>query len=81
MTGQTTLPVPIHVEQARIFVADSDSSIAALPQELLQSEGYSVTLLQHAKNAYEEITRTLPDLAILDITLERRGTDGWHWTS
>ncbi|MBF6612921.1 MAG: response regulator transcription factor [Chloroflexi bacterium] len=76
MTGQMTLPVPINLERARIFVADDDSSIAALMQDLLQGEAYSVTLLQHAKNVYEEIVQTLPDLAILDITLERQG-DGW----
>jgi DNA-binding response OmpR family regulator len=64
------------LEQARIFVADDDSSIAALMQDLLQDEGYSVTLLQHPLDAYEEIARTLPDLIILDITLERQG-DGW----
>lgn len=76
MTSQRTLPVPIHLEHARIFVADNDSSIATLMQELLQSEGYLVTLLQHAKDAYEEIAQSLPDLAILDITLEHPG-DGW----
>jgi two-component system response regulator QseB len=76
MTSQMTVPVPIHLEQARIFVADDDSSIAALMEDLLQGEGYSVTLLQHAKNVYEEIAQTLPDLAILDITLECQG-DGW----
>jgi len=76
MTSQMTLPVPIHLDRARIFVADGDSSIAALMKDLLQGEGYSVTLLRYAKNAYEEIAQTLPDLAILDITLERQG-DGW----
>ncbi|MEO8288288.1 MAG: response regulator [Chloroflexota bacterium] len=76
MTSQVTLPVPIHSERARIFVADGDSSVAALIHELLQGAGYSVTLLQHAKYAYEEMVQTLPDLAILDITLERQG-DGW----
>lgn len=66
----------IPVEPARIFVADTDSSIVGLLQDLLQDEGYSVTVLQHATNAYEEIRQTLPDLVILDITLERSG-DGW----
>jgi CheY-like chemotaxis protein len=76
MTSQMAIPIPVALEQARIFVADDDSSIAALMQELLEGEGYSVTLLQHARNAYEEIAQTLPDLAILDLTLEIQG-DGW----
>ena len=66
----------IPVEPARIFVADTDSSIVELMQDLLQDEGYSVTALQRATNAYEEIRQTLPDLVILDITLEHSG-DGW----
>lgn len=66
----------IPVEPARIFVADTDSSIVGLMQNLLQDEGYSVTVLQRATNAYEEICQTLPDLIILDITLECPG-DGW----
>jgi DNA-binding response OmpR family regulator len=66
----------IQVEPARIFVADTDSSIVELMQDLLQDEGYSVTVLQHAANVYEEIRQTLPDLVILDITLECPG-DGW----
>jgi DNA-binding response OmpR family regulator len=66
----------IPVEPARIFVADTDSSIVELMQDLLQDDGYSVTVLQCATNAYEEIRQTLSDLVILDITLERPG-DGW----
>ena len=66
----------IPVEPARIFVADTDSSIVELMQDLLQDDGYSVTVLQCATNAYEEIRQALPDLVILDITLERPG-DGW----
>lgn len=79
MTSQMTLPVlplPIPLERARIFVADDDNSIAELMQDLFQGEGYAVTLLQHAENAYKEIAQTLPDLVILDLTLERQG-DGW----
>jgi CheY-like chemotaxis protein len=85
VTSQMTLPVspvspvspvPVPLERARIFVADDDSSIATLMQGLLQDEGYSVTLLQHPLDAYEEIAQTFPDLVILDITLERHG-DGW----
>ena len=76
MTSQTIISTPVPVKQARIFVADDDTGIASLMQDLLQDEGYSVILMQHAKNAYEEITETLPDLVTIDITLERQG-DGW----
>jgi CheY-like chemotaxis protein len=79
MTSQMTLPLlqlPIPLERARIFVADDDSTIAELMRDLFLGEGYAVTLLQYAKNAYEEIAQTLPDLVILDLTLERQG-DGW----
>jgi DNA-binding response OmpR family regulator len=79
MTSPLTLPVlplPTPLERARIFVADDDSSITELMEDLLQGEGYAVNLLQHATNAYEEILQTLPDLVILDLTLERQD-DGW----
>ena len=76
MTTQITTQMPIPKDQAQIFVADHDRSIAEMIQDLLQEAGYSASLLQLPKNAYEEITRTLPDLVILDITLYRRG-DGW----
>jgi DNA-binding response OmpR family regulator len=71
-----TIPMTIAVQQARIFVADKDRAIVALMQDLLQGEGYAVTALRSAPNAYHEIVRSRPDLVILDITLERFG-EGW----
>jgi CheY-like chemotaxis protein len=68
-----SIPVTMTVQQARIFVADNDLVIVALMHDLLQGEGYAVTALRSAPNAYHEIVRSRSDLVILDITLERFG--------
>ena len=45
-------------------------------QELLQDEGYEVTVLHASDNAYKEIKPAAPDLVILDMTLEHPDS-GW----
>ncbi len=69
MASPITMPMPIALKQSHIIVAEDDPGIAALMQDLLQEEGYSVSVLQLANNAFEEIAQTLPDLVILDMTL------------
>jgi CheY-like chemotaxis protein len=63
--------------KVRIFVANDDQGFLAMMRELLESEDYTVTLLKTAQNAYEEITRAIPDLLILDITFEYQDA-GWY---
>jgi CheY-like chemotaxis protein len=65
------------MEKAKIFVADDDAAFLELMQELLQDEGYEVTILHDSDNAYDEIKPAAPDLVILDMTLEHPGA-GWH---
>ncbi|HST05609.1 MAG TPA: response regulator, partial [Chloroflexia bacterium] len=62
--------------KARIFVADDDKDLSELIRTLLEDDGYSVTMLKAVSNAYEEIVESLPDLLILDITLEHPDI-GW----
>ncbi|MEO8285302.1 MAG: response regulator [Chloroflexota bacterium] len=76
ITGRVTRSVTNPAAQKRILVVEDDSSIRQLMQDVLEEEGYAVTLLCRATNAYDEISRTLPDLVILDITLQHSG-DGW----
>jgi DNA-binding response OmpR family regulator len=64
------------MEKARIFVADDDKDLSELIRTLLEDDGYSVTMLKAVSNAYEEIVESLPDLLILDITLEHPDI-GW----
>lgn len=64
------------MEKARIFVANDDKDLLDLMEALLEDEGYSVTTLKSAGNAYKEIREYLPDLLILDIMLDNEGS-GW----
>ncbi|MEO8288773.1 MAG: response regulator [Chloroflexota bacterium] len=61
---------------ARIFVADDDGPFQELMQELLQDEGYGVTLLKSADSAYQEIVEASPDLVTLDMRLAHQHS-GW----
>jgi len=64
------------MNKTRIFVANDDVSFLNMMQELLEDEGYEVTVLYDKARAYDEIVESLPDLVILDISLEHPGA-GW----
>jgi CheY-like chemotaxis protein len=62
--------------RANIFVADDNRDFLELMSELLRDEQYDVTILRAGDHAYAEIKQALPDLVILDMTLEHPD-DGW----
>ena len=65
------------MEKAHIVVANDDNVYLELMQELLQQEGYKVTVLHAGRESYKEIKAALPSLLILDMVLERPDA-GWH---
>ncbi|HST05627.1 MAG TPA: response regulator [Chloroflexia bacterium] len=76
LCGSLLLVERANMGKARIFVADDDKDLSELIRTLLEDDGYSVTMLKAVSNAYEEIAASLPDLLILDITLEHPDV-GW----
>ena len=53
-----------------IAVANDDTDFLALMGELLTDEGYRVGIHRVARDAYDEIKATVPDLIVLDIHME-----------
>jgi CheY-like chemotaxis protein len=65
------------MEKAHILVANDDKAFLELMKDLLEEEGYSVSLQKTGTTAYEKIKKALPDVVILDIIMETLDT-GWR---
>jgi DNA-binding NtrC family response regulator len=59
---------------ARVLVVDDDRSLRVLYSKELADEGYEVESASCGKDALESISRTRPDIIVLDIKME--GMDG-----
>jgi putative two-component system response regulator len=54
---------------ARVLVVDDDPAVAALFDRLLAAAGYTVTVSVDGASAFAAITRTQPDVILLDVVL------------
>ncbi len=59
-----------------ILIVDDESDIRKLIRGILEDEGYKTRSAADAKQAYEEISKTPPDLIVLDIWLQGSEHDG-----
>ena len=64
------------MEKAQIYVANDDKAYLGLMKDLLEEEGYSVTLLHAGNEVYEKVKKEHPNLIILDIMMSEPDT-GW----
>ena len=55
------------MSKRHILVVDDEPDIRNLVQEILEDEGFSVTVAENATIARQSITKTRPDLILLDI--------------
>ena len=62
-------PMPAH-----IIIADDDRPIAELLCTILEDEGYSVQCCYSGKAALDAMEQRRPDLVILDMQMEKRGS-------
>ena len=54
-----------------ILVVDDEPDIRDILQDILQDEGYQVSLAANAEQAREEFTKQQPDLILLDIWMPK----------
>jgi two-component system nitrogen regulation response regulator NtrX len=59
-----------------ILIVDDEADIRKLIRGILEDEGYKTRSAGGAKEAYEEIGKSLPDLIVLDIWLQGSDHDG-----
>ena len=55
------------MSKRHILVVDDEPDIRNLVQEILEDEGFSVSVAENATIARQSITKTRPDLILLDI--------------
>ena len=65
-------PGPAEGLRPRIAVVDDDRSCLLLVQELLEDEGFEVSIFADLRGAYEFLKASPPDLLILDLIQERK---------
>jgi CheY-like chemotaxis protein len=56
-------------KQKHIIVANDDTTMLDLMQELLTDEGYRATVIRESPKAYVLIKELMPDLVVLDIRM------------
>src|SRR4051812_280260 len=59
-----------------ILIVDDEADIRNLIKGILEDEGYKTRTAASARQAYEEIDKSMPDLIILDIWLQGSEHDG-----
>ena len=62
-------PSPSCVSNRRVLIADDDPDVAHLLESLLGDLGYQVTVVDHAQAAFDEATRQMPDVLLIDVQL------------
>jgi CheY-like chemotaxis protein len=70
-------PPSIRSTNVRVLVVDADAQIRELLADLLEAEGYAVSLAREVRHAVRLALQTWPDLAILDLTMQ--GGTGWQF--
>ena len=62
--------------KAEILIIDDNSDIRNILNELIQDAGYKTRLAANFNQALTEIDKKLPDVAILDVKLDKGDNDG-----
>jgi CheY-like chemotaxis protein len=60
-----------------VLIVDADAQIRDLLGELLQAEGYEVSLARDVGHAARLVLQAWPDIALLDLTMP--GATGWQF--
>ena len=61
---------------AEILIVDDNSDIRLILDELIRESGYKTRLAANYNQALSEIDKKLPDVAILDVKLDKGDNDG-----
>ena len=61
---------------AEILIVDDNADIRNIINELIIDAGYKTRLAANYNQALEEIDKKLPDVAILDVKLDKGDNDG-----
>jgi len=61
---------------AEILIVDDNSDIRFILDELINEAGYKTRLAANFNQALTEIDKKLPDVAILDVKLDKSDSDG-----
>ena len=59
-----------------ILIIDDNSDIRFLLEELISEEGYSTRIAANYSQALSEIDKKIPDLAVIDVKLDKGDNDG-----
>ena len=59
-----------------ILIIDDNSEIRAILQEIISDSGYKTRLAANYNQALSEIDKKLPDVAIIDVKLDKSDNDG-----
>ncbi len=62
--------------QAEILIIDDNADIRLILEELIQDAGYKTRLAANYNQALTEIDKKIPDVAIIDVKLDKGDTDG-----
>jgi len=68
-------PPSIRASPRRVLVVDDDGQIRELLREILEGEGYAVSLARNARHAVRTILQMRPDLVLID--LSSPSSTGW----
>ncbi len=68
---------PVTIPATHVLVIDDDESLRDLFRDILEGEGYRVTLAASALHT-EEIARLNPDLMVLDLLLGTDALPSWE---
>ena len=61
---------------AEILIIDDNSDIRFILDELIKESGYKTRLAANFNQALSEIDKKLPDVAIIDVKLDKGDNDG-----
>ena len=59
-----------------ILIIDDNSEIRTILQEIISDSGYKTRLAANYNQALSEIDKKLPDVAIIDVKLDKSDNDG-----
>ena len=59
-----------------ILIIDDNADIRLILEELIKDAGYKTRLAANFNQALSEIDKKLPDVAIIDVKLDKGDTDG-----
>ena len=61
---------------AEILIIDDNADIRSLLRDLIKEVGYNVRVAANYNQALSEIDKKLPDVAIIDVKLDKGDNDG-----